>query len=73
MQLGKFHPVTLPVWGEIGAFAKRSGPQIERPSDPADQVGRTAGTLGDLAGRERERLSEDRGQGASTRRQFSRR
>lgn len=22
MQLGKFHPVTLPVWGEIGAFAR---------------------------------------------------
>jgi thiamine pyrophosphate-dependent acetolactate synthase large subunit-like protein/nitrite reductase/ring-hydroxylating ferredoxin subunit len=21
MQLGKFHPVTLPIWGEIGAFA----------------------------------------------------
>ena len=28
MQLGKFHPVTLPVWGEIGAFCDAVVPQV---------------------------------------------
>ncbi|NND49708.1 MAG: Rieske 2Fe-2S domain-containing protein, partial [Rhizobiales bacterium] len=28
MQLGKFHPVTLPVWGEIGAFCAAVTPRL---------------------------------------------
>lgn len=38
MQLGKFHPVTLPVWGEIGAFCEAIGPQVRKPSDADDQI-----------------------------------
>lgn len=38
MQLGKFHPVTLPVWGEIGAFCTAIAPHLSRPSDAPDQV-----------------------------------
>lgn len=42
MQLGKFHPVTLPVWGEIGAFCAAIAPHLSRPSDAADQVAELA-------------------------------
>ena len=38
MQLGKFHPVTLPVWGEIGAFCAAVAPDVSRPSDADDQI-----------------------------------
>ncbi len=38
MQLGKFHPVTLPVWGEIGAFCVAIGPQVNNPTDADDQI-----------------------------------
>ncbi|WP_394199533.1 thiamine pyrophosphate-binding protein [Litoreibacter albidus] len=38
MQLGKFHPVTLPVWGEIGAFCNAVAPAVSRPSDADDQI-----------------------------------
>ena len=37
MQLGKFHPVTLPVWGEIGAFCEAVSPQVARGDGP-DQI-----------------------------------
>ena len=39
MQLGKFHPVKLPVWGEIGAFCEAVAPRLERPKGAADQIG----------------------------------
>ncbi|MEM9271220.1 MAG: thiamine pyrophosphate-dependent enzyme, partial [Pseudomonadota bacterium] len=38
MQLGKFHPVTLPIWGEIGAFCEAVAPHVTRPEGAADQV-----------------------------------
>ncbi|MEX3017551.1 thiamine pyrophosphate-binding protein [Gymnodinialimonas hymeniacidonis] len=38
MQLGKFHPVTLPVWGEIGAFCDAIAPRVTRPADAEDQL-----------------------------------
>ncbi len=40
MQLGKFHPVTLPVWGEIGAFCDAVAPRTHRAK--ADQVNELA-------------------------------
>jgi len=42
MQLGKFHPVTLPVWGEIGAFCDVVAPQAVRNADASDQVAELA-------------------------------
>lgn len=39
MQLGKFHPVKLPVWGEIGAFCEAIAPRLKRTKDAADQIG----------------------------------
>jgi thiamine pyrophosphate-dependent acetolactate synthase large subunit-like protein/nitrite reductase/ring-hydroxylating ferredoxin subunit len=38
MQLGKFHPVSLPIWGEIGAFCADVAPHLSRPADAPDQV-----------------------------------
>ena len=38
-QLGKFHPVELPIWGEIGAFCGVMSDQVARHKDAADQLG----------------------------------
>ncbi|MEJ6389164.1 thiamine pyrophosphate-binding protein [Gymnodinialimonas ulvae] len=38
MQLGKFHPVTLPVWAEIGAFCDAIAPAVRRHPEAADQI-----------------------------------
>ncbi len=38
MQLGKFHPVTLPVWSEIGAFCAALNPGLDRPAEAPDQL-----------------------------------
>ncbi len=37
MQLGRFHPVTLPVWSEIGAFCAALG-DLPRPAGAPDQI-----------------------------------
>ncbi len=42
MQLGKFHPVTLPVWGEIGAFCATVRPAVRKNADAPDQVAELA-------------------------------
>ncbi|MEM8658217.1 MAG: thiamine pyrophosphate-binding protein, partial [Pseudomonadota bacterium] len=38
MQLGKFHPVALPIWGEIGNFARRITPQLTQVSDQTAEI-----------------------------------
>ena len=42
MQLGKFHPVTHPVWGEIGAFCDAVAPQVTRAEGAPDQIAEVA-------------------------------
>jgi len=42
MQLGKFHPVALPVWAEIGAFAEAVLAATPKAPDAADQVAELA-------------------------------
>ncbi len=37
MQLGKFHPVQVPVWGEIGAFCDAAAGAIRPNADAPDQ------------------------------------
>ncbi|MEM7290630.1 MAG: thiamine pyrophosphate-binding protein, partial [Pseudomonadota bacterium] len=63
MQLGKFHSVTLPVWGDVGAFCSIVAAGAIRNPDAADQ-------LSDLAERWRmwreekhRRLAEEHGNG----------
>ncbi|MEM1360376.1 MAG: thiamine pyrophosphate-dependent enzyme [Pseudomonadota bacterium] len=38
MQLGKFHPVALPVWAELGQFCDALLPEPPRPDDTPDQL-----------------------------------
>jgi len=61
MQLGRFHPVALPVWGEIGAFCSAIGSRVSAGGQ---------GQIDELAERWRiwrdektSRLGEERGQG----------
>ena len=61
MQLGKFHPVEVPVWGEIGVTARlvatvldgaELAAPIKRPTSPS---ARRSGTPRSAAGRRRPR------------------
>jgi thiamine pyrophosphate-dependent acetolactate synthase large subunit-like protein len=38
MQLGKFHPVKLPIWGEIGAFCDLVKQKVKRQKSSPDQI-----------------------------------
>jgi pyruvate oxidase len=42
MQLGRFHPVTLPVWGEIAAFCAALMPRVQAAADAPDQIAELA-------------------------------
>lgn len=42
MQLGKFHPVDLPIWGEIGAFCSALRGRIVSRADAPDQIAEVA-------------------------------
>ena len=63
MQLGRFHPVTLPVWGEIAAFCAAVSPRVRKAADAADQVAELAGRWAIWREEKRRRLGEDRGLG----------
>ena len=52
MQLGKFHPVEVPVWGEVGVVVDRLRGELPEPARDR-RPGRAARrALGDLAGGE---------------------
>ncbi len=63
MQLGRFHPVALPVWGEIGAFCAAISPRLSRPADAPDQRTELAQRWALWRDEKRRRLGETRGQG----------
>jgi pyruvate oxidase len=63
MQLGRFHPVALPVWGEIAAFCAAVAPRVSRPADAADQLAELATRWAIWRDEKRRRLGEDRGRG----------
>jgi pyruvate oxidase len=63
MQLGRFHPVTLPVWGEIAAFCAALTPRLSRTVGAADQVTELAVRWQIWREEKRRRLAEDRGLG----------
>jgi thiamine pyrophosphate-dependent acetolactate synthase large subunit-like protein/nitrite reductase/ring-hydroxylating ferredoxin subunit len=63
MQLGKFHPVDLPIWGEIGAFCKAVTPALA-PSAPS-QVEELAERWRIWRGEKATRLTENLGRGLS--------
>ena len=67
LQLGKFHPVTVPVWGEIGVVlaSSRSGsatPRADRVDQRPELAERWAIWRAEKASRER----DDRGRGVNS-------
>lgn len=63
MQLGRFHPITLPVWGEIGEFCSAIERRLVRPADGADQIDELAKRWKIWRAEKQHRLSEQRGKG----------
>lgn len=65
MQLGKFHPVTLPIWGDIGAFCSEVTPSATRPSGVPDQLSETTARWEIWREEKSKRMTENLGKGLS--------
>jgi thiamine pyrophosphate-dependent acetolactate synthase large subunit-like protein len=63
MQLGKFHPVTLPVWGEVGAFCAAIQGSLPPGASDGVQVQELAERWQIWRAEKTARLNEERGQG----------
>ncbi|CAN5885607.1 thiamine pyrophosphate-binding protein [soil metagenome] len=63
MQLGRFHPVALPIWGEIGAFCAAVMPAVSLPAGAVDPVPELAARWAMWRDEKRRRRQEGRGQG----------
>ncbi len=63
MQLGKFHPVELPIWGEIGAFCDAVTPQLAKPANRPDQIAELVERWQIWRAEKQTRLSGERGEG----------
>jgi pyruvate oxidase len=63
MQLGKFHPVKVPVWGEIGAFCDAAADRIKPNVDAVDQISELADRWTMWRDEKHRRLAEEHGAG----------
>ena len=63
MQLGKFHPVTLPIWSEIGAFCRQAVATIPEHRKAVDQRPEVVERWRIWREEKASRLVDDRGQG----------
>jgi thiamine pyrophosphate-dependent acetolactate synthase large subunit-like protein/nitrite reductase/ring-hydroxylating ferredoxin subunit len=63
MQLGKFHPVSLPVWGEIGSFCEAILDGVLRPGNAADQISELIERWAIWREEKERRLTENAGKG----------
>lgn len=63
MQLGKFHPVTLPVWSDIGTFVKLATDGLPLPAGGPDQISELAQRWKIWRDEKSSRASDDRGNG----------
>jgi thiamine pyrophosphate-dependent acetolactate synthase large subunit-like protein len=66
MQLGKFHPVTIPVWGEIGVTAKRLATELSGVSDTVDQRSELKERWAIWREEKKNRAADDRGKGVNS-------
>ncbi len=66
MALGKFHPVAVPVWGEIGVTARRLLDAIGEPSHTVDQRPELAERWAIWREEKTRRLNDDRGKGINS-------
>ncbi|MEP2532305.1 thiamine pyrophosphate-binding protein [Shimia sp.] len=63
MQLGKFHPVTLPVWGDVGAFCDALGQGCTANQEADDQISELAERWGFWRSEKQTRLQENLAKG----------
>ncbi len=63
MQLGRFHPVALPVWGEIAAFCAAVASRLSRAPDAVDPRAELAHRWSMWRDEKRRRLGEGSGRG----------
>ena len=63
MQLSKFHPVALPVWGEIGAFCEALAPRLTLSKKSREQIKELAERWRIWREEKTTRLQEGRGKG----------
>jgi len=66
MHLGKFHPVTLPVWGEIGLTTQRFKEALAGATKSVDQRPEIADRWAIWRKEKHSRLSDDRGKGLNS-------
>ena len=66
MMLGKFHPVKVPVWGEIGVTAKLLLERLAGRTDTVDQRVEVAERWAIWRREKERRLAEERGQGVAS-------
>jgi thiamine pyrophosphate-dependent acetolactate synthase large subunit-like protein len=66
MQLGKFHPVTIPVWGEIGVTAKRLATELSGTTHTVDQRPELAERWAIWREEKKSRATDDRGKGVNS-------
>ena len=63
MQLGKFHPVELPIWGELGAFCDAVKRRLKGHKPAVDQISELAERWKIWRAEKQTRLAESRGKG----------
>ena len=66
MALGKFHPVAVPVWGEIGVTAKAMLARLPKSTVAQDQLGELAPRWQAWRAEKESRASDDAGQGLNS-------
>ena len=66
MALGKFHPVAVPVWGEIGVTAKQMQSALPAQTAAVDQRGELAERWSIWRAEKQSRLDDDLGQGINS-------
>jgi len=66
MHLGKFHSVTLPVWGEIGIAARRLKTLLKGTAKTVDQRPELAERWAIWRDEKQSRVADDRGQGVNS-------
>jgi thiamine pyrophosphate-dependent acetolactate synthase large subunit-like protein len=66
MMLGKFHAITVPVWGEIGATVAILSRELEQGVDTVDQRGEVVERWKIWRREKERRLAEERGRGVSS-------
>ena len=66
LALGKFHPVTVPVWGEIGVTAEILGHELAGHTPSVDIRDELAGRWSAWRAEKEKRAARDRGQGVTS-------